>query len=273
VRSATFKLLALALAGSLAAGCAGDPGADTGLPACNARPIDPAGYEFEGTEEAESSDHIGRVYRYRATDGREVTFFYGVPTDAARGLPQVGQLPLATVGGGRLLGSGSEWAFVWNDQLPCDPMTVVGSGLKKAEFTSLLAATGVTPFEEEEGEGGAPGEGIAGGGEVEEEEEGEISEGLPPPGGPVTEFLAVFESARDPDDLQPIQDELLEKAPRNIAVSPAGCWKGLAPSLGVSRNHYVAGVVAQTGNELDFVIDRVDRTPIFYGQLRARCVD
>jgi hypothetical protein len=41
----------------------------------------------------------------------------------------------------------------------------------------------------------------------------------------------------------------------------------------VSRNHYVAGVVAQTGNELDFVIERVGRTPIFYGQLRARCVD
>jgi hypothetical protein len=261
----------MALAGSLTAGCAGDPGADTGLQACNARPIDPPGYEAVGTEEIESSDHSGHVYRYRATDGREITFFYGVPTDAAQGMPQAGRLPLASVGAGQLLGSGSEWAFAWNDQFPCDPMTVVGVGLKKKEFIGLLAATGVTPFEEEEGEG-APGEGIAAGGEVEEEEN-EISEGLPPPGGPVSEFVAVFESARDPEDLEEITQELMEIAPRNIAVSPASCWKGLAPSMGVSRNTHVAAVVAATGNELDFVVERVGRIPIFYGQLRARCVD
>ncbi len=260
----------IAVAGLLAAGCAGDPGADTGLPACNARPVDPGGYEVVGTEEVEASDHSGHVYRYRL-DGREAAFYYGVTTDVAQGLQQVEQLPLASVGGGNLLGSGGEWAFVWNDRFPCDPMTVHGTGFTKKTFTQLLSLARVTAFEEEEGEG-APGEGIAGGGELEEEEN-EISEGLPQPGGPVSEFLAVFEAAKNPDDLEPIQKEIMELAPRNIAISPASCWKGLAQSLGITKNHYVAGVVATTGNELDFVLEQVGLTPIFYGQLRARCVD
>lgn len=253
------------------AGCAGDPGADQGLPACNARPVDPPGFESVATEEIEVSDHVGHLYAFRGPRGERIAYYFGVPTDAGRGLAPAGQLPLATVGGGRLHGSGNEWAFRWNDTFPCDPMAVHGTGFTKKAFTRLLSATGVTPFEEEEGEGGEAGvPGVVGEPESEEEEE---FEGLPQPGGPVSEFVAVFETARDVDDLDEITDELLEVAPRNIAVSPASCWKGLPPSLGVSRNHYVAAVVAQTGNELDFVIERVGRAPIFYGQLRARCID
>lgn len=266
------RLCVALLVSLIGTGCAGDPGADTGLPACNARPVDPPGYESLATERVEASDHVGTRYAFRGPAGEEVTFFYGVATDAAQGLPQVGQLALASVGGGRLLGRGTEWAFTWNDQFPCDPMTVHGTGFTKKTFTDLLSFTRVTAFEEEEGEGGA-GEGIAGGaGEVEEPED-EISEGLPPAGGPVSEFVAVFDTARDPDDLDPSDQELLEIAPDNVAVSPASCWKGLPQGLGVSRNHYVAAVVATTGNELDFVIEQVDRVPIFYGQLKARCVD
>jgi hypothetical protein len=41
--------------------------------------------------------------------------------------------------------------------------------------------------------------------------------------------------------------------------------------LGIPRDAYVAGLVAITENELDFLIDRVDRVATFYGQLRARC--
>ncbi|MGH2692943.1 MAG: hypothetical protein ACRDHM_10650 [Actinomycetota bacterium] len=267
---APSRLCATTLGLLLGAGCAGDPGADQGLPACNARPVDPPGYESVRTEEVEASDHSGHVYEYRGTQGEQVAFYYGVATDAAQGLPQVGQLPLASVGGGRLLGRGGEWAFVWNDQFPCDPMTVAGTGFTKKTFTQVLSVAHVTAFEEEEGEAGG-GEGIAEGvgGESEEEE----IEGLPQAGGPVSEFVAVFESAPNPNDLEQIQQELLDEAPRNIAVAPASCWKGLPPSLGVSRNTYVAAVVATTGNELDFVIERVDRVPIFYGQLTARCVD
>lgn len=255
----------------VSAGCAGDPGADQGLPTCNARPVDPGGYESVRTEKIEASDHAGHVYEYRGPDGQQVTFFYGVSTDAGQGLPSQGRLPLASVGGGQLTGSGAQWAFRWNDQFPCDPMTVVGNGYTRKTFELLLGLAHVTPPEEEEGEGGGKG-GIAEGVPGESEEE-EIAEGLPQPGGPVSEFIAVFDSAKDPNDLEEIQAELLEEAPRNIAVSPASCWKGLPQAMGIGRSHYVASVVAQTGNEIDFVIERVDRQPIFYGQLRARCVD
>lgn len=254
----------------LGVGCAGDLGAEGRLPTCNARPNDPAGYEFTGTQEIEGSDHGGRTYGYRGPGGEEVTFFFGVPTDAAAGLPQVGQLPLATIGAGRLLGQGGEWALAWRGQPPCDPMTVVGTGFTRKSFIQVLGQAHVIPPEEEEGEAGVD-KGVEGG--IEEEPEDEASEGVLPPGGPTVEWVAVFETARDPNDLERIQRELLDTVPHNVAVSPVTCWKGLAAQLGVPRDRYVAGVVAVTSNELDFVVERVGLTPTFFGQLRARCLD
>ena len=270
MRSPVARLVAAAVTLVLAS-CAGDPGADTGLPTCNARPVDPGGYESVRTEKVEASDHAGHIYEYRGPEGQHVTFFYGVSTDAGKGLPGQGRLPLASVGGGTLNGSGGEWAFRWSDQFPCDPMTVSGTGFTKKTFVLLLGMAHVTPPEEEEGEGGEGG-GIAEGVPGESEEE-EIAEGLPQPGGPVSEFIAVFESARDVNDLDRITKELMKLVPRNMAVSPATCWKGLPSALGIPRDSYVAGVVATTGNELDFVIGEVGLQPIFYGQLTARCLD
>ena len=150
-------------------------------------------------------------------------------------------------------------------------MAVVGSGLDRPTFVGVLGLSGVTPREEEEGEGGIEGE--AGGLEEELEEENEATEGVLPPGGPAVEFLAAFETALDVNDLDSIRKELMSTAPDNFAISPVTCWKGLPQQLGVPRDRFVAAVVAITRGELDFVVEQVGRAPIFYGQLRSRCND
>ena len=262
------RLAACSVLVVVAAGCAGDLGAESSKPACNRRPIDPADYEPVATEKIEGDQRSGYRYAYRGLSGEQLAFYYGVTTDAGGGLPKAGLLPLATVGGGQLSGQGTEWAFTWSDQFPCDRMRVVGSGMNKKAFIRALSLSQVIPFEEEEGEGGAEIEG--GVAEEEEEPEGEI-EGALPPGGPAIEWVAVFGSARDPQDLDRVRRELEERAGGDVVVSPASCWKGLPQRLGVPRDAYVAALVAVTGNELDFRIERVGGAPTFYGQLPSRC--
>jgi hypothetical protein len=91
------------------------------------------------------------------------------------------------------------------------------------------------------------------------------------PGAP--EFLAVFETAEDPEDLEPIQEEILEEAPENVAVSPAGCWEEVPEELRISAGDYVAGVVAATEEELREAVDAVGREPIFEGQVTLIACD
>jgi hypothetical protein len=253
----------------LATGCAGDLGAESGLPACNARPVDPGGFEPVATEDIEGADRLGHRYAYRGPAGEEVAFYFGVNTGAGDGLPKVQQLPLTTLGAGQLSGQGTSWTFTWADQFPCDRMRVVGSGITQQRFITVLGLAGVIPAEEEEGEGGAPG-GIPGAVEEEEELEGEI-EGALPPGGPAIEWVAIYDSARDPADLERTRRRLMETAPGNLVIAAASCWKGLAQQLGVPRDAQVAGVVAITGNELAFVVERIELSFLFYGQLRSRC--
>ena len=265
---AVRRLVAYPVLALVAAGCAGDLGAEGRVPACNARPADPADFEPVASERIEGEERSGYRYAYRGPSGEQVAFYYGVTTDAGGGLPKAGRLPLATLGGGQLSGQGSEWSFIWNEQFPCDRMRVVGSGLSKKEFIQVLSLAHVIPLEEEEGEGGA---GIEGGaGEAEEELEGEI-EGALPPGGPAIEWVAVFGTARDPKDLDRARRELEQRAGGDVVVSPASCWKGLAQRLGIPRDAYVAALVAVTGNELDFRIEQVGGAPTFYGQLLSRC--
>ena len=267
------RLAAIGLITVLSAGCgAADLGADSSLPACNSRPVDPAGFEPVATEKIEETERSGYRYAYRGLgdlEGAQVSFYYGVTTDAGGGLPKAGQLPLASVGGGQLTGRGSDWTFTWTGQFPCDLMRVVGSGVSKNAFVRVLALSHVTPSEEEEGEGGvAPG--VEGALQEEGELEGEI-EGVLPPGGPAIEWVAIFGSARQRQELDPVEQELMEITPRNTVVSRVSCWKGLAQLLDIPRNAYVAGFVAVTGNELDFFIEKVGGSPRFYGQLASRC--
>lgn len=261
------RLPPVVVAAILASGCAGDLGAESGLPACNARPIDPAGFEPVPSEVIEGDQRSGHRYAYRGPAGEQVAFYYGVSTGEGDGLPTVQQLPLAGSGGGQLFGQGERWTLTWSDQFPCDRMRVVGTGFTKKGFIKLLGMAHVIPPEEDEGEAGGEAPGVV---EEEAELEGEI-EGALPPGGPAVEWVAIVDSARDPNDLERVQRQLMEMAPGNLVVSPASCWKGLPQRLGVPRDAYVAGVVAVTANELAFVLEGVDLPTTFTGQLRSRC--
>jgi hypothetical protein len=145
-------------------------------------------------------------------------------------------------------------------------MAATGTGIAKADFIASLGLAGIIPREEEEGEGGLEGE--PGGIEEELEEEGEIEEGVLPPGGPAVQFVAVFETALDPADLKRVRRELEDVAGTGAWFGTLDCWKGLPRRLGVSRDRWGAAIVALTGNELDFFVERIGRAPIFYGQLR-----
>jgi hypothetical protein len=266
-------MVSLAALAILCSGCAGDIAAEQrGLPTCNARPVDPSGFEAVSTEKVEAPDHFGHRYLYRSPEGQELEYLYGVAHDAAAGLPKKAQMPVATAGVGSLHGDGAEeWAFVWNDRLPCNPMAVTGSGLVRADFVRILSLTHVTPpREEEEGEGEA---GLEGGFEEEEEEEGEVEGGIIPPGGPAVEFVAVYDTARSIGELDPSPDELIEIVGQSVEAAHASCWKSLPPRLGVPRDSFVVAIVAITRNELDFAIEQIGTLPILSGQLRTRCKD
>jgi hypothetical protein len=89
----------------------------------------------------------------------------------------------------------------------------------------------------------------------------------PEDGAARREWLAVFRAAEDPERLAGLERAILDAAPRNAAVSPAGCWEGVPEALGVAPTDYVAGVVARTKEELDTAVTAVDREPILRRQV------
>jgi hypothetical protein len=255
---------ATACAAILATGCAGDFEAGQSLPACGARPVVPPGFARVSTEEIERDDRMGVREDFRGPDDRRLVFHLGVRPDVEAALPQVDELPLATVGSGRLRGRGTDWVFAWEEDFPCTEMAVVGSGFDRRSFIEALGFAQIIPFEAE-GEGeGEPIEEILEEAEGEEGEEEEVS-------GANTEWVAVFDAARDPRDLDPGAEELKETAGTHIAISPVSCWRGLPQRLAVSRDVYVAAVVAGTETELDFVVERVGRIPQARGLFPRRC--
>jgi hypothetical protein len=97
----------------------------------------------------------------------------------------------------------------------------------------------------------------------------DVTDGSPGAG----EYLAVFDTAEDPEDLEPLQEEILETAPANIAISPAGCWEEVPEELGISSGDYVAGVVAASAEGLQEAVDAVGRDPVFEGQVTLIACD
>ena len=89
-------------------------------------------------------------------------------------------------------------------------------------------------------------------------------------GGP-TEWVAVFDTAADPEDLERLQTRLLRRAPRNVLVGPAACHRNLAQELSVSEADYVAGVVARTRAELREAVNRMGQEPIVQGRFVLLC--
>lgn len=101
---------------------------------------------------------------------------------------------------------------------------------------------------------------------TEGEQEGEQA----PPGGP-REWVAVFDTAADPEDLVRVQTRVLRRAPRNVLVGPAACHRDLARELSVDEGHYVAGVVAPSRAELRGAVEAVGQEPVFQGRLALLC--
>jgi hypothetical protein len=97
----------------------------------------------------------------------------------------------------------------------------------------------------------------------------DVTDGSPGAG----EYLAVFDTAEDPEDLEALQEEILETAPANIAISPAGCWEEVPEELGISSGDYMAGIVAASADGLRDAVDLVGREPIFEGRVTLIACD
>lgn len=86
------------------------------------------------------------------------------------------------------------------------------------------------------------------------------------------EWVAVFRVA-EAQELNEETQELLRLVPRNIAISPIGCWVGLPERLGNPKGEslYVSAVVAESRKDLGRVVGKVGREPILQGEFPAMC--
>lgn len=86
------------------------------------------------------------------------------------------------------------------------------------------------------------------------------------------EWVAVFRVA-ELEQLEEETQELLRLVPRNIAISPIGCWVGLREKLGnpSGESVYVSAVVAESREELELVVQKVGREPMLTGQFPLMC--
>jgi hypothetical protein len=81
----------------------------------------------------------------------------------------------------------------------------------------------------------------------------------------------VFESAADPDDLDAATADLLERVGGGTVTSPAGCFREGLEGSGIAPGDYVLGVAAESRGELDDLVARSGREPIFRGQVVDTC--
>ena len=92
-----------------------------------------------------------------------------------------------------------------------------------------------------------------------------------PDDGVVTEWLAVFRTATDVQELDADTTTLKAIVGGAIVVSPVNCFDGL--SVADPGTTYVLGVVAPTREQLDAVVEQVDRPTVFVGRVRTMCLD
>ena len=94
--------------------------------------------------------------------------------------------------------------------------------------------------------------------------------GEPPPPGD-RQWLAVFETAADPDDLDAATTDLLERVGGGTVTSPAGCFRESLEGSGIAPGDYVLGVAAGSRGELNELVARSGREPIFRGEVVDTC--
>jgi hypothetical protein len=89
--------------------------------------------------------------------------------------------------------------------------------------------------------------------------------------GVVTEWLAVFRTATDVQELDADTTTLKAIVEGAIVVSPVNCFDGL--SVDDPGTTYVLGVVAPTREQLEALVEQVDRPTVFVGRVRTMCLD
>ena len=105
----------------------------------------PDGFRVTGSMRDPHPDHVGVRIDLRADDGRELHYFAGVPGEFGEGLPDRGEIAVASGGTGELLGRETTWVLAWGSGGPCTPVVVLGTGMERAEFTETLRRAGALP--------------------------------------------------------------------------------------------------------------------------------
>ena len=88
---------------------------------------------------------------------------------------------------------------------------------------------------------------------------------------PATTWLAGLRVERDPDSLDEDTQALTDVLGGALVVSPASCLRGLPDDVGSFT--YVLGAVAPTQAELDDLIARTGREPLFEVEVEVLCTD
>jgi hypothetical protein len=89
--------------------------------------------------------------------------------------------------------------------------------------------------------------------------------------GALSLWIAVFESAEDPNDLERAAGELMERAGTAVVVAPEGCFGGLRGRGDVRAGEYVLAVVADSKDGLDAAVDRAGREPVVTASVVDLC--
>lgn len=98
---------------------------------------------------------------------------------------------------------------------------------------------------------------------------GDASPAGPEPGHRT--WLAVFEAAADPNELDAATADLLERVEGAVVTSPASCFRGPLEASGIEAGDYVVGVAARSRAALDDLVARSGREPIFEGAVVETC--
>ena len=89
--------------------------------------------------------------------------------------------------------------------------------------------------------------------------------------GVVTEWLAVFRTATDVQELDADTTAVKAIVGGAIVVSPVNCFDGL--TVDDPGTTYVLGVVAPSKEQLDALVEQVGRPTVFVGRVRTMCLD
>jgi hypothetical protein len=83
-------------------------------------------------------------------------------------------------------------------------------------------------------------------------------------------WVAIFDVASDPNELDADTQELIDLVGQAILVSPGGCLGGL-PSHVAGAGDYVLGVRADSQGELEEIVETAGRTPLISVQVQDLC--